>query len=220
MTFSGVASFTGAVCVVLVSMGKLSNYFWGILNVIFYGTFAFAYEYIGDAQLNLFFYLPLQFIGIYQWFKNTNDDDTIYVRPMKWYHYLFAGLILGACIPFFWWEIPAFSKLISGYYFYEDNELAFWFDVMTNSLSVTAQYLLNNRHREQWILWFIINCLQIAMFAGIGGFGIEVNAIAMWGFFLCNTFYGFYQWWFVHQKETIIEKTSNIMYENPTFQSV
>lgn len=215
MMLSGVASFTGAFCVVLVSLGKLSSYFWGILNCIFYGIFAFSYEYVGDAQLNLFFYLPLQFVGIHQWINNieNNKNNTITTNKMKFKNYIISIIILGGCIPFFMWEIPAFSKLISGYYFYEDNKLAFWFDVLTNSLSVTAQYLLNNRHREQWILWIIINCMQIAMFADIGGFGVEFNAVAMWSFFLCNSLYGFYQWYFVHEKKC----ENSIVYDNPTF---
>ena len=50
----------GVVCVVLVTKGKVSNFFWGAINSLLYGLFAYAYGYAGDAQLNLFYYLPLQ----------------------------------------------------------------------------------------------------------------------------------------------------------------
>jgi hypothetical protein len=59
MCLSGATAFTGAMCVVLTTKGRLSCYFWGFINVITYGLFAFAYGYAGDAQLNIFFFLPL-----------------------------------------------------------------------------------------------------------------------------------------------------------------
>lgn len=224
MTLSGVASFTGAFSVVLVSLGKLSSYFWGILNTILYGSAAFAYGYVGDAQLNLFFFLPLQFIGIYNWLKHQNDNK-VSVRKLTLKTVIISVLLIGGLYPFFWWEIPAFSKLLTGYYFYQGNKIAFWFDVTTNTLSVVAQYLLNNRHREQWILWIIINCFQIAMFAGVGGFGVEFNVVCMWSFFLINSFYGLYQWYFVHElegknKETDIELCDSNKVLSESFHSM
>ena len=42
MGLSGGASFTGALCVVLITKGKFSSYFWGLINTSLYGLFAFA----------------------------------------------------------------------------------------------------------------------------------------------------------------------------------
>jgi nicotinamide mononucleotide transporter len=63
MCLSAIASFSGAMSVVLTSLGKLSCFFWGIINCIFYGLYAFAYGYAGDAQLNIMFLWPMQYIG-------------------------------------------------------------------------------------------------------------------------------------------------------------
>lgn len=62
-SLSGLVSFTGILNVFLISFGKMSNFFWGLINVTTFGLFAFDFGYTGDAQLNLFFYLPFQFIG-------------------------------------------------------------------------------------------------------------------------------------------------------------
>src|ERR1700747_2422440 len=55
---SGVASFTGVLCVVLSTFGKLSNYFWGIIHNIIYGLISYVYGYTGNAQLAIIFFLP------------------------------------------------------------------------------------------------------------------------------------------------------------------
>jgi nicotinamide mononucleotide transporter PnuC len=207
MTISGVASFTGVLCVVLVSLGKISNYFWGILNCIFYGTFAFAYGYAGDAQLNIFFFLPLQFVGIYTWINKQDESSNVKVRKLTLLS--FAGLLvlLGGLIITFYFEIPAFAIALTGSYFYQDNRPAFWLDVLSNSFSIVAQILLTFRYREQWIFWILVNCIQIAMFSGVGGFGIDFNVLCMWSMFLINSLYGCYRWFKESNKEGTLELT-------------
>lgn len=43
MLLSGAAAFTGVLSVVLTTKGKLTAFFWGAINSIFYGLFAYAY---------------------------------------------------------------------------------------------------------------------------------------------------------------------------------
>jgi HTH-type transcriptional regulator, transcriptional repressor of NAD biosynthesis genes len=91
MCISGAASFTGVLCVVLTTKGKITCFFWGAINSLLYGLFAYAYGYAGDAQLNLFFFFPVQFLGVYLWgedmmvdfdrdgdgqFSSTKSDDS------------------------------------------------------------------------------------------------------------------------------------------------
>jgi nicotinamide mononucleotide transporter len=40
---NGGAAFTGVMSVVLVTKGKISTYFWGVINSVLYGLFAWAY---------------------------------------------------------------------------------------------------------------------------------------------------------------------------------
>lgn len=63
MCLSAAAAFTGAMSVVLTTLGKISSLFWGIINCVLYGLYAFAYGYAGDAQLNIVFFLPMQYYG-------------------------------------------------------------------------------------------------------------------------------------------------------------
>jgi len=195
METSGIASFTGVICVVLITKGKFSNYFWSIINCIFYGTFAFAYGYAGDAQMNIMIFLPLQFVGIYMWNDNLDDTNTVKSLSLKWYQWLLVLIFTFLCAVMFYYEIPAFAKALTGVYYFETKQVPHILDAIANALSITAQILSLNRYWQQWIFWIIIDCIQIAMFSGVAGYGIQFNILTMWCFFLVNALFGQYIWW-------------------------
>lgn len=63
------ASITGVLCVVLVAKGSIWNYAFGLVNVSLYALISYRASLYGDAGLNAFYYLPMQFIGWWQWRK-------------------------------------------------------------------------------------------------------------------------------------------------------
>jgi HTH-type transcriptional repressor of NAD biosynthesis genes len=202
MMLSGVASFTGVMSVVLTTKGKFSSYFWGIINCILYGLFAFAYGYTGDAQLNIIFFLPFQFIGIYMWKDNLDNEETAIPRSLnfwKWLLVLISSLLLSVG---FYYEIPPFTILLTGSYAFTDNQIPWKLDAVSNALNVVAQILLIGRYWEQWILWIAVDCMQIAMYTGVARFGIEINIITMWCLFLVNALFGCKIWFLKWYRNT------------------
>lgn len=194
MTMSGIISFSGALSVVLTSRGKLGSYFWGLINTILYGLFAWVYKYSGDAQLNLFFFLPMQFVGIYMWMNKRDEEETAIPRQLNWWQWIVTLAFTGGISVAFFYEIPEFSKALSGYYFFENDLTPHVLDAVTCGLSVTAQLLLLGRYADQWYFWILDDILQIAMFSGVAGFGVNFNILFMWCLFLVNAFYGLYCW--------------------------
>jgi nicotinamide mononucleotide transporter PnuC len=194
MELSGVASFTGVICVVLTTAGKITSYFWGIINCIFYGVFAFTYGYAGDAQLNIILFLPMQFIGIYLWEENLDDTQTAKSRSLKYWQWLAIGMLTCGFGVAFYYEIPVFAKALTGTYYFEGKLIPRILDSVANALSITAQILSLYRFWQQWIFWIAIDCIQIAMYAGIAGYGIQFNIMVMWILFLINATVGLYRW--------------------------
>ena len=64
-----VAGITGVLCVVLVAKGSIWNYAFGLVNVSLYAWISYKAALYGDAGLNALYYLPMQFIGWWQWRK-------------------------------------------------------------------------------------------------------------------------------------------------------
>lgn len=196
MTLSGAASFTGAMTVVLTTFGKISCYFWGIINCILYGLFAFSYGYGGDAQLNIIFFLPMQFWGIYKWKDHIEEEDenTVQGRSLKIWGWTLSLLLSVGLFFAFYYEIPKFVEAIGSEYLFYDNQPARILDALTNALSIISQILCNNRFWEQWIFWIVVDVLQVAMYADIAGFGINFNILFMWALFLVNALCGLFVW--------------------------
>lgn len=205
MCTSGIASFTGAMSVIMTAKGLYSLYFWGYINVITYGIFAYVYGYIGDFQLNIMFFLPMMIYGQYYWSKNM-DNNIVRMRHLSLIQkimYIILCIGIGAG---FYFEIPEFSIRINGYYIFEKEGISIpqILDATSNAFSIIGQLLLNGRYMEQWICWIIVDCVQIAMYAGVAGFGQDINILTMFGLFLINAIRGFYVWSkinYIHSKK-------------------
>lgn len=60
LMLAGVASFTGAMSVVMAAKSRFSTYSWGFINIWTFGAVAWAYGYGGDAQMNIIFFTIMQ----------------------------------------------------------------------------------------------------------------------------------------------------------------
>ncbi len=166
LCLSGVSAVTTVLNVVLVIHGKMSSYFWGITGAILYGSFAFAFGYVGDAQLFVFVFLPAQFIGIHIWSKQLDNQATTRVKSLTfrgWCVTLFLSFIL---IILFYYEIPIFSKYLTSIYLFETRFIPHILDAITNGLSVTGEVLLIGCYWEQYIIWTFVNLMLIVMYSG------------------------------------------------------
>ncbi|WP_408069013.1 nicotinamide mononucleotide transporter [Spiroplasma mirum] len=116
----------------------MSNFFWGTINVIIYGLFAFAWGYNGTAQLNIFFFLPFQIIGWYHWQKRIGVWETeVKMWEWRWYYVLVGAIIIGIIISvIFYFEIPWLLKLITGQYDYDNQVAPHLLDTLNTGLSI------------------------------------------------------------------------------------
>ena len=70
-----IASISGTLCVILTGMGKMSNFIFGMINIIFYAIVAYKATYYGDVMLNVFYYLLTNVIAWFMWKKNINNEN-------------------------------------------------------------------------------------------------------------------------------------------------
>ncbi|MBU8891629.1 MAG: nicotinamide riboside transporter PnuC [Bacteroidales bacterium] len=180
-----VASLTGIWCVVLVAKGKIANYYFGIISVIAYAYVAFSSQYYGEVMLNMIYFLPMQFVGIYLWRKRTvsKKKNNIRVRYMTnkqrilWFLVTIAGTILYGY----------FLKYLGG-------NLPF-IDSSSTVMSVIAMILMVFVFVEQWVLWILVDIVSVIMwFTVLINGGNDVAVLVMWIAFLANAIYGLYNW--------------------------
>jgi len=180
------ASLSGMICVVLVAKGKISNYYFGFVNVVTYAYIAYQNKYYGDFMLNAYFYFPMQFIGLYYWIKNrdktkTKDDIKVNILSLK------EKII--------WLAVSVIATIDYGVYLkYIGGTLPF-VDSTTTILSVVATILMTKRVSEQWLLWIVIDVISIYMWVyRLMQGSSDISMIVMWTAFLVNAIYGYYNW--------------------------
>lgn len=213
---NGIAAFTNVICIILISFGKISNFFWGFFAVSIYGCIALVWDYVGNVQLNLFFFLPFQFIGYSLWKSHLDSHQEIISKRLNLKTNIVVIYFTIVLSVFFYFEIPEFSRVILGHYDFDGNSfqqlLPHILDSLTNSLSIVAQILMLLRFREQWIFWIIVNICQIIMYSGVAHNRLDVNFLLMWIVALANAGFGFYQWFFVRSKEKLVVKNNTYEY--------
>ena len=180
-----IASLTGMICVVLVAKGRISNYYFGIINVITYAYVAYGWMYYGEVMLNLLYFLPMQIYGIWFWRKNRKKEnaDQVYIKFMTNKQRLFWGLVSIVSIIGY----GVILKIIKG-------SLPF-IDSTSTVLSVIAMILMARLYMEQWFLWIIVDVVSIIMWVAVmlkGGNDIAI--LIMWVAYLVNAVYGLLNW--------------------------
>ncbi|MBR9703833.1 nicotinamide mononucleotide transporter [Candidatus Pacearchaeota archaeon] len=181
-----VTSLTGMVCVVLVAKGKISNYYFGIINVVLYAFIAFQSRYYGEVMLNLIYFLPMQFIGLYFWKKfsnKTKSKDDVIVKHLSTFERLIWTLISVNVVVFY----GLFLKYLGGTLPFVDSA--------STVLSVIAMILMVRRVTEQWILWIVIDIVSVYMwFYILLQGGNDISMLVMWSAYLVNAIYGYFNW--------------------------
>lgn len=185
-----VSSIAGILCVVLAAKGKISTFYFGIIQAATYAYIAYGYGLYGEAMLNAFFYFPLQFVGIWLWMKHrkpkteaTNGED-IYAKRLTIKQWGFIIPALAIVIVTYGWILTTI------------NAQQVHLDSFAVILSVFAQILMTLRYADQWIMWIIVNVLTIALWFNtlIQQGGNDWTIFAMWCAFLANSIYGWFNW--------------------------
>lgn len=183
-----ITSISGMLCVVLVAKGKISNYYFGIIQTGTYAYISYEYGLYGEVMLNALFYFPLQFIGLYLWNKHKTKQTVI------------GEEIQVSALTKKGWAVTLSIFLmifvLYGLLLKNIGGNVVWIDSATTTLSVIAQILMLRRFTEQWLFWIAVNVLSIALWlkALIIQGGNDISMLVMWTAFLINSIYGYYNW--------------------------
>lgn len=179
-----VTAVTGLLYTLLAGKGKISCYFFGIVNVLGYSFISFRNGLHGEVMLNMLCYLPMMFIGIFCWKNQRDSSGTIY---KTW---------LGAAGEIIMLLLSGVGIVIYSFILKKLGDPQPVVDSVTTVLSVSAMILTVKRCIEQWALWTVVNSLSIYMWLvqylrGEGSFAI----LCMWILALLNGIIFFCQWY-------------------------
>ena len=188
-----VAAVAGVLCVVLVAKGSIWNYLFGIVNVSMYAYISYKASLYGDAALNALYYVPMQFIGWWQWRSRgaavseaQAEGQGVQVKARRFNWRQRAVLFVGC----------AAAVIAGGFILEHFGDPQPFKDSTTTVLSIVAQALMALAFMEQWVLWIITNVVSVVMWSICVARG-EAHAavmVIMWSFYLLNSLNGLRVW--------------------------
>ncbi|MGQ0286305.1 nicotinamide riboside transporter PnuC [Pasteurellaceae bacterium 22721_9_1] len=174
-----VSGIAGILCVVFVSKGKVSNYFFGLIFAYTYFYISLGNNFLGEMNTTLYVYIPAQFIGYFLWKENLQKEQNS------------EAVIAKSLTPKGW--IILLATIAIGTFLFVQALIAAGgsstnIDGLTTVLVVVAQLLMILRYREQWILWIAVNVLSIVLWQNTPAMYL------MYGAYLLNSLYGYWNW--------------------------
>lgn len=188
-----IAGITGVLCVVLVAKGSILNYVFGLVNVSLYAYISYKASLYGDAALNALYYVPMQFIGWWQWRRRgaavseaEAGDNGVQVKARR-FTWNQRAILFICC---------AVAVVAVGFVLRHFGDPQPFKDSTTTVLSIVAQALMALAFMEQWMLWIITNVVSVVMWCICVSRG-EAHAgvmVIMWAFYLLNSINGLRVW--------------------------
>ena len=178
-------AFFGILATILAGKGKISCYILGLAGVICYAYLSYKNAFWGTLALQVLYYIPMEFIGIYAW-KNHLKKDTNEVKKTRLSNNQRWIIGLGA---------TAISIILGFILMYYNDKLPFH-DAFVTVLPILAFYLTVKRCIEQWIVWSIVNAINIIMWLIIFTQGGNILATLLtWIIYFCFGLYFLYKWY-------------------------
>ena len=168
------AVFTSYVCTWLCVHQTRWNYPIGIVTTFAYSILFWQFELYAVSIFNAYLVFSLAY-GYWRW---GSDEDTRPVTLVNAWGYV--GYIALAFV------IYGLLWIINTIFGHEMGAV----DIAIAIGSGVAQFLLDNKKLETWIVWIVVDIVSIWLYFQTGLFVVAFQYV----FFLLNAFYGFFEW--------------------------
>jgi nicotinamide mononucleotide transporter len=167
-SLEAVSFVTGAICVWLTVKENIWNFPVGLVNTAAYSVVFFKARLFGDATLQVI-YFTLCLIGWYMWRFGGDEGSRLRVARAGARELGLVALFVVSGTAILWKTV----HLAGG-------AAPLW-DATTTSLSLGAQWLLNRKKVENWILWIVVDAIYVPLYVYRG---LNLTAILYSVFFV------------------------------------
>ena len=178
-----VSSTTGMAYSVVSGKGKLSAYFFGLINAVLYAIIAYQAAYYAETALNIY-YVPMLIVGFFTWAKNMNGTTKeVNKRRMTWRTRTVTAAVIAA------------GTVVCGFVLRAVGDAMPFVDAFTTVASIVTMVVSVRMFVEQWWLWLIIDAVTVYLWvvAFLGG-NDSVATLVMWALYIVNAIVMLVKW--------------------------
>ena len=199
-------SVMGVVNTVLSANGHILTFLFGLLDVLIATVVLLDNGIMGNFALHAFYFLPMQFIGFWQWRKRGaqvssegGEDTRVKARRLtaRQWAWLVAGILVGIGVLYAVLYYVDVAQLDAGK-IDSFNKSKILLDAVVMTLNIAGQVLLSFAFMEQWYIWILVNISSISLWtvALLGGTGSGNAAVMLikYIFYLLNSLNGLRIW--------------------------
>ena len=195
LLISAFGSLMGVLSTVLSANGRILTFLFGLIDVTIYGAMCLAGARYGNAALHLLYFLPMQFVGFFQWKKRgAKADKEVKARRLSGKQWLLYGGLFLAGLVIAYFVLLAMDKT-------EAAGVVKWLvlmDAFSMMCNLIGQYLLSTAYMDQWFFWIGVNVSTIIMWLLTlrqdPGSAYATIYIVKYSFYLLNSFNGLRIW--------------------------
>ena len=208
LVVASIGAVTGVVNTVLSANGRILTFLFGLIDVSIYAWICWHNGVLGQFALHAFYFLPMQFIGFWQWRKRgAKGGRQVRARRFTRRHWLlFAAVVVAGLSTAFavLYGIDR-AKVASGALAAVDP-LKVATDAAALVFNILGQVLLSLAFAEQWICWLLVNAFSVTLWANaLSSGGADASALMMllkYSFYFVNALNGLRIWLKLSRPET------------------
>lgn len=198
-------SIMGILSTVCSANGKILTFLFGLFDVAIYGVMCYMGGKYGNAALHLLYFLPMQFVGFFQWRRRgamDGGEKKMKARRLGWRARLLCSLgFLALLISCYLLLLHLGAKEGA-----EVLRIAIFADAFSTVCNILGQLLMSTAYMEQWFFWIGVNVASVVMWSVtlFGDTGLSAGATASnsyalvylikYSFYLLNSLNGLRIW--------------------------
>lgn len=200
------SSIMGVLSTVLSANGNIMTFIFGFLDVLIGTIIYFDNGIMGNFALHAFYFLPMQFIGFWQWSKrgakmksHGGEASQVKARRLngKQASLLIFCLLASIAVMYLILLYVDKMKLNAGKIEYIDNWKILLDSVVMMS-NIAGQVLMSLAFVEQWYLWLVVDVASVSLWiVALCGPNHSASALVMaikYFFYLLNVLNGIRIW--------------------------
>lgn len=161
----------GVVNTVLSANGNIWTFLFGVIDVLICSYANFDSGNMGQFLQHTLYFLPMQFVGLWQWRKrgagikdesgNTSKVKARRLTARQW-AYVGASFVIGTAVAYailYWVDL---EQLKSGR-IPDMDKAKILLDATVVVLNILGQVLMSLAYTEQWYIWNLVNVFSILL---------------------------------------------------------